>query len=844
MWAEATWQKSMVTLLVLAGLLATIFVASIALRTPGSYLPWFDAGVYSLVQWLSSGVIALRALQARRDGAPQRHGWTALAIGCLIYSLGDIWWAIQGRWDEEPPALPLEDLLWLTYYPLVFITIWQLIGKVPRRSRNFLDALVLGGGTFALLALALQAWLSGISFPALDSPLLLTGLYVALDLVLIAISFLLALVQRFRVSRGWWLILIGFLSIGLSDTLYWIQVARDSYVEGTWLDVGWLLSDLALAGAAITGLRPLPPTQTLTIRGILPASLAVMAAATVLDLELEGPFGLLSRITALATLALALIRLNYAISDAVEAEAVKRVGEAKFERLVQLAPIPLGLVDRNGTTLLVNEQFTTTFGYTAQDMPTLERWFEIAYPDADYRRQATEFWSLDNQPASGSNPLIGPREFQVTCKRGDIRLVEISGIGLEDGFLGAFIDITVRKRYEAELEAARKAAETASRAKSEFLANMSHEIRTPLNAVLGLAQLLEQGAHDTHEREISARIQMAGQSLLGIINEILDLSKIEAGQLHLEHRPFDLNALMTRIENLLTPLANAKQLSLRFEPAEKPLGLLLGDALRLEQVLNNLIGNAIKFTERGEVIVQCGPCTKDDGTPRLCFEVWDTGIGIAPADLERLFQPFSQADAGITRRFGGTGLGLAICKRLVELMGGEIGVESEPGLGSTFWFELPLIQPDQPMALEVKTHTAAASPGPRLAGRRFLVVDDVDINRDLLARLLLREGAQSIPAVDGQQALDLLRHGADDFDAVLMDLQMPVMDGLTATRLIRQELGLVNLAIIAVTADVMHDQQQAAHDAGVDEILTKPLDLDRLVACLDERAGARVPARG
>ena len=836
MWTESTWHKPMVALLFLAALLGLAFAASIALRPPGAYLPLFDAGVYSLVQFLSTAVVTLRAIHDWRGGSPQRFGWAALATGCLVYALGDVWWAVHGRWVEEPPPLPLEDALWVSYYPLVFITIWQLIGKVPRRSRNFLDALVLGGGTFALLALALQSWLSGLAFPALDSTWLLTGLYVGLDLILIAISILLVLVQRFRISWGWWLILVGFLAIGLSDTLYWIQVARDSYVEGTWLDFGWLLSDLALAGAAITGVKALPPTQTLTMRGILPASLAVIAAATVLAIGLEGPFGLISRITALATLGLALIRLNYAIGDAVEAEAAKRVGEAKFERLFHLAPIPLGLVDQRGTTLLVNEQFTSTFGYTAQDIPTLARWFEMAYPDAEDRRRATEFWSRDRQRASESNPFLGPREFQITCKQGDSRQVEISGIGLEDGFLGAFTDITARKRYEAELQAARQTAEAASHAKSAFLANMSHEIRTPLNAVLGLAQLLEQGAHDAQEREIAARIQMSGQSLLGIINEILDLSKIEAGELRIEYQPFDLNALMTRIEVLMAPLANAKHLSLRLEPPDQPLGLLLGDALRLEQVLNNLIGNAIKFTEQGEVIIQFGPCVKEDGAAHLCFEVWDTGIGIAPADKERLFKPFSQGETGITRRFGGTGLGLAICKRLVELMDGEIGVESQPGLGSTFWFSLPLLPTDQPAApAPASAHPAATAPGPRLTGRCFLVADDADINRDLLARLLSREGAETISAVDGRQAVDLLRYGAGDIDAVLMDLQMPVMDGITATRLIRQELGLATLPVIALTADVMPDQQRAALDAGVDKILTKPLDLDQLVACLHER---------
>ena len=376
------------------------------------------------------------------------------------------------------------------------------------------------------------------------------------------------------------------------------------------------------------------------------------------------------------------------------------------------------------------------------------------------------------------------------------------------------------------------AANASNQAKSEFLAHMSHEIRTPMNAVLGLAQLLHRERLSPNQTAMVERIQAAGQSLLGIINDILDFSKIEAGQLRLEIRPFDLAALLHKLNHLLAPAALAKGLALRITPPPASLGPLQGDPLRLEQVLVNLIGNGIKFTDRGEAVLWVDTRTADTGVARLRFTVRDTGIGISPAALTNLFQPFTQADVGITRRFGGSGLGLSICKRLVELMEGEIGVESAPGQGSTFWFELSF---GRAAALGVETPTAPVSElpaGPRLPGLSILVVDDSALNRDLVERLLILEGARVTLAADGQQAVQLLQTPRPAYDAVLMDVQMPVMDGGTATRVIRDRLGLRDLPIIALTAGVLAEERQAIREAGVDAVLAKPLDLEQLVAML------------
>ncbi|MCK7578920.1 MAG: PAS domain-containing protein [Chromatiales bacterium] len=501
--------------------------------------------------------------------------------------------------------------------------------------------------------------------------------------------------------------------------------------------------------------------------------------------------------------------------------------------------------------------FRAQFGLAPNAEPSYEEFLTLLHPEDRAPTDHQVRRSLETQ----DDFLI---EYRVPQPDGSYRWISVCGraygppVGLPERMSGITLDITERKRMEEELRAreqnfrelnadlerqvtARTAeARSASAAKSEFLAHMSHEIRTPLNAVLGLAQILAREPMPADQHELVEHIQDAGQSLLALINDILDFSKIEAGQLRLESQPFHLDALLAKVESLMLSTAQSRGLTLSIETPAAPIGPLLGDALRLDQVLLNLIGNAIKFTEHGGIRLRIRMLESNEHELRLRFEVSDSGIGIEPQTLSRLFQAFTQANGDITRRFGGTGLGLSISKRLVELMGGHIGVESQVGQGSTFWFELPFAHA-APETIVPAPPPVRATSGPRLVGRHLLVVDDSAMNREVVERALDHEGARVTLAVDGQQALQTLEAHPNGFDAVLMDVRMPVMDGLTATRLIRDRLGLTELPIIALTAGVTTEEQAAARTAGVDDILPKPLDLERLTERLVTRIGRRPP---
>ena len=375
----------------------------------------------------------------------------------------------------------------------------------------------------------------------------------------------------------------------------------------------------------------------------------------------------------------------------------------------------------------------------------------------------------------------------------------------------------------SELVSARNEAERLAKVKSEFLANMSHEIRTPLNAVLGMAKIGLRNAGNQPCREHFHHILDSGQHLLGIINDILDLSKLDAGRIKLETHPFQLVPAMEQAINLVAGHAREKGLTLSTNLAADLPTWVSGDSLRLRQVLANLLSNAVKFTHQGGVTLT----VSREGQTTL-FTVADTGIGINPEQIARLFTPFEQADSSTTRKYGGTGLGLAISHNLATLMGGEITVQSVPDKGSSFTLRLPL-PVSVPSIPAIAEHQHHALPGAkRLAGLKVLAAEDVEVNRLILEDLLVHEGAQVQFAVNGKEALEQLEEaGVSSFDVVLMDIQMPVMDGHEAARRIRDLSS--GLPVIGLTAHALPEERQRCLDSGMLERVTKPVDIDTLV---------------
>ncbi len=421
------------------------------------------------------------------------------------------------------------------------------------------------------------------------------------------------------------------------------------------------------------------------------------------------------------------------------------------------------------------------------------------------------------------------------------------------GVVAAARDVTERKRLDkvlveknSELEVARRAAEGANRAKTDFLANMSHEIRSPLNAILGLSYLLEKTSLPLDTRSMVQNITASGRTLLRLISDILDVSKIEAGQIEIESEPFRLADILEKVSATLALAVGDKHIEWLVATPPDRVSILLGDALRLEQVLNNLCINASKFTECGRIDVRVELLAADAAPTMLRFSVSDTGIGIAPELQGPVFAAFTQADSSITRRFGGTGLGLTICRQLVGLMGGEIGVHSTLGVGSEFWFTLPLqggLDGDMPdtdaralaIGESVPPGTALALPvGPSdaLAGVRILVVDDSAINLDVAGRILMGQGALVSFASNGQQAMDWLLAHADAVDLVLMDVQMQVMDGMEATRRLRRLPQFDDLPIVALTAGAFKSQHAEAKAAGMTHIVNKPFNVPATIALI------------
>jgi len=473
----------------------------------------------------------------------------------------------------------------------------------------------------------------------------------------------------------------------------------------------------------------------------------------------------------------------------------------------------------------MNKAAEALVGYPRSAIPTVEAWFATVHPDQAEALIGKYRSICDEKRFKSYNGHFIRAD-------GAKRVLEMRGATDELGHIWLLDDITERTNLNREVEEARLAADASNRAKSQFIANMSHEIRTPLNGVLAMAQLMSRNDPRPDQREKLNIIRASSEDLLHVINDILDFSKIDAGKLELECIDFDLERLLETALSSFAVLAERRQISLYLEVAPNARGLRRGDPVRLRQIVNNLVSNALKFTEEGGVHIRITGqgC---DGREGLMIAVADTGLGIPADKLELLFEKFTQIDASTTRKFGGTGLGLAICKELALLMGGRVWAESQPGVGSTFWAELniPYVGIAE-LAPEVSTFddlSGADDDGEGLAAIRVLAAEDNPTNQLVLKSIMAAFGVDLTLVNNGREAVDAWAAG--EFDLVLMDVQMPVMDGVAATHLIRDgeaQTGRRRTPIIALSANAFRDQVSAYISAGMDAHVAKPIDMTLL----------------
>jgi PAS domain S-box-containing protein len=785
-----------------------------------------NAGPVFNVVGFSSVIAILVGVGIHRPAA--RWAWCLIALGQALFAAGDVLaYNYKALFGGPLPFPSVADPLYLAVYPVTVAGLLLLI-RARTRGRDWASLL---DATIVTIGLALLSWVFLIS-PYAHSSLhlgvkLVSIAYPLGDILVLGVAVRMA-VGAGRRSTAYYMMISAIAALLVTDSVYGWIVLHGTYHPGDPLDGGWLAFYILWGAAALhpsmtTVSQPATPRATLTplrIASIAAAALVAPVIEVVKAASSANSDGVVIGCGAVVLFSLVVTRMIMLAreSAALTTRVLRTESEARLGALVQHSTDVILVVTRDTKVEYVSPSIAAIFGYQPATFVG-ERLFDYV-PGEDRARLEPALAALIARNSEAS------QAFECRVRHRDGRLLHaeclIANLLSNQAVRGIVVnlrDATERNRAATEVAVARDQAVEASNMKSAFLANVSHEIRTPLNGVIGMSELMLDTKLTDEQRSYAEQVARSGEQTLSIVNDILDISKIETGHLELDVADFDLHTMLNEACVAARPPAQAKGPRLDLEIATSVPHLVRGDARRLQQIVANLLTNAVKFTAIGTITVRVSATPAATRGNLIRVEVADTGIGIDPASLQRMFEPFTQADNSTTRLYGGTGLGLSIVRELVELMGGTVSAESEPGRGSRFWFEIEL---SLPRDMRHRLPADVAAPLSWSSPPLVLIAEDSPVNRIVASRGLERCGCRSHAVGDGQEALEALQ--AQHYDAVLMDCQMPILDGYKATTALRRrESGPEHVPVIAMTANAMDGDRQRCLDAGMDDYITKPM---------------------
>jgi len=810
----------------LLALLLVAYLVFLLARDSWHFSPWLDGWLVVGFEMIATGLCLARGWgRGRRRRVP-----LLLGAGCLSWTLGDLMLTLESLGGGSVPAPSLADAFYLGFFPLAFAAVVLFVrGEVKRGDAlNWLDG--------AIAAIGMAALCSGLAFHGLErlfegpSLAAVTSLaYPVGDVILLGLvaGCMVLVPDRSRPTLS--LIGLGLAVNAAGDTF---NFTGTTSTAGTVLNaIAWPTSILLFAVAMWIGTRGSNLFILRKLSGFVLPGLVSCSCLVILVAGSEYHFGPVATGLAAATLVLCGARLAFRPALARAREQLRST-EARYRVLFERNPEPVIAYDRETLQIVaVSHAMVNRYRYTQEEflammvtdlVPAEERPLMLAFLKA-----------TDGASDGSSSPVVEPPAHH-RLKDGTIIDVEVTRehVDLDERActIAFFADVTERNRAAAEIAAARDHAVEVSNIKSAFLANVSHEIRTPMNGVIGMTELLLDMELTEEQRECGEQIARSGEDMLSLINDILDLSKIEAGHLELDITDFDLDETIKRTCSAAGAQARAKGLRLDLRIAPDVPRRVRGDGRRLGQIILNVVGNALKFTHEGGITVRIAATATRQHHNLIRIDVTDTGIGIEPAMLDQMFEPFTQADVSTTRHYGGTGLGLAIARELVELMGGTISATSQLGHGSTFSLQLELANAQDSAAAEA-TKTGPVPEWLWAEPPLVLIAEDSEINQIVATRAVERCGCRVHVVNDGDEALSALQE--QRYDVILMDCQMPNTDGYQATVRIRRGEGPnVRTPIIAMTAHAMDGDRQRCLDAGMDDYITKPMRHPDLAAAL------------